>query len=127
MLQKITAIRILLGIHLIMMIWQFLVLAKIIPYHIFLVGKINVNKELVPFMTISILISATLIAGLIVKLANIKHQFLNEIVNGTLWVFVVLFALNSIKNISSGDWLVMSLGTALTIISSFLCWKIVKE
>jgi hypothetical protein len=120
-------IKIFLVINAVMLILQLLVLVKIIPYHVFWVGKINPEEQLVPFMSISILMDVILIGMLLIKLKDTQHNIVKNIVNGIIWIFALIFAINTIKNLFSDDLIVLVLGTALSFISSFLCWRIVKK
>ena len=120
-------IKIFLVINAVMLILQLLVLIKIIPYHVFWVGKINPEEQLVPFMSISILMDVILISVLLIKLKDIQGKILKNMVDGIIWVYVIIFAINTIKNLFSDDLIVLVLGTTFTIVSSFLCWRIVKK
>lgn len=110
-----------------MLILQLLILVKIIPYHVFWVGKINPEEQLASFMSISILMDVILISVLLIKLKDIQGKIFKNVANGILWAFVLIFALNTIKNLFSDNLIVLVFGTTLAIISSFLCWRIVKE
>lgn len=120
-------IKIFLVINAVMLILQLLVLVRIIPYHVFWVGKINPEEQLVPFMSISILMDVILISVLLIKLKDIQGKILKNMVDGIIWVYVIIFAINTIKNLFSDDLIVLVLGTTFTIVSSFLCWRIVKK
>lgn len=127
MLQKITAIKILLVLHSLVILFQVLVLLQILPYHIVWAGKINTKEQMFDFMSVSILINVLLILILLIKWKNITNNTSNKIINGLIWAFVLIFALNTIGNLFSESWIELIFGTTLTIISSFLCWRIVKE
>jgi len=44
-----------------------------------------------------------------------------------IWVFVFLFALNTLGNLFAENLIEQILGTLLTFISATLCWIIVKK
>lgn len=127
MLTPKTAIKILLVLHSLVILFQVLVLLQVLPYHIVWAGKINTKEQMVGFMSVSILINALLILILLIKWKNITNNISNKIINGLIWAFVLIFALNTIGNLFSESWIELIFGTTLTIISSFLCWRIVKE
>lgn len=127
MLTQKGTIKMFLVINAVMLILQLLILVKIIPYHVFWVGKINPEEQLAPFMSISILMDVILISVLLIKLKDIQGKIFKNVANGILWAFVLIFALNTIKNLFSDNLIVLVFGTTLAIISSFLCWRIVKE
>ena len=120
-------IKIFLVINAVMLILQLLVLVRIIPYHVFWVGKINPEEQLAPFMSISILMDVILIGMLLIKLKDTQHNIVKNIANGIIGVFALIFAINTIKNLFSDDLIVLVLGTTLSFISSFLCWRIIKK
>lgn len=127
MLTPKTAIKILLVLHSLVILFQVLVLLQILPYHIVWAGKINTKEQMFGFMSVSILINVLLILILLIKWKNITNNTSNKIINGLIWAFVLIFALNTIGNLFSESWIELIFGTTLTIISSFLCWRIVKE
>ena len=79
------------------------------------------------FETISILVNAILIFVLHIKFKNIRNNISNKIINFIIWIFVVLFALNSIGNLFAKSLIELLLGIVLTLVSSILCWIIVKK
>ena len=79
------------------------------------------------FETVSILINTLLIAILYIKSKNIKNNVSNKVVNAIIWVFVFLFAINTIGNLFAKSMIEQILGTTLTFISSVLCWIIVSK
>ncbi len=122
-----TAISIMVGILFIVLSFHFCVLFELIPYSVVWAGRINSIDEMRIFEVISILINTFLIIILFVKKKNIKNQVTNKVVNIVIWSFVFLFALNAIGNLFAKSSIESIVGTALTFISSLLCWRIVKK
>jgi hypothetical protein len=126
-LNKETAIKLMIGMLTIVLIFHVGVIVEIIPYTIVWAGKINSIDEMRVFEIISILINALLLVVLYIKSYNIKNNISNRIINFIIWVFVFLFAINTIGNLFARSFIELILGTGLTSISSLLCWIIVKK
>lgn len=127
MLRKNTALNLMIGLLSIVIIFHLCVLFEIISYKIVWAGKINSVDEMKVFEIISIVINVLLIIILLFKSKNIKKNVSNRIVNVIIWVFVFLFALNTIGNLFAKSMIEQVLGTAVTFVSSVLCWIIVRK
>jgi hypothetical protein len=127
MLSKTTALKLMIGLLSIVLVFHFCVLFEIISYKIVWAGKINSLDEMRVFESVSILINTLLITILYIKSKNIKNNVSNKVVNAIVWVFVFLFALNTIGNLFAKSMIEQILGTTLTFISSVLCWIIVRK
>jgi len=98
-LTKIQAIRILLIIISSTLLLHALILIKIIPYNIAWGGRIQTDEAMYVFETLSILLNLILGIALLIKGSFIKQFVGPKIVNVTLWIFLLLFALNTIGNL----------------------------
>lgn len=127
MINKEIALKLMTGLLSIVLLFHLCVLFEIISYENVWAGKINSLDEMRVFETISIIINALLITILFFKSKNIKNNVSNKVVNGIIWIFVFLFALNTIGNLFAESIIEQILGTALTFISSVLCWIIVRK
>lgn len=127
MVTKDLAIKAMIGILSIVIIFHFLVLFQMIPYEIVWAGKIKSVEEMQAFETVSILINFLLLIVMFVKSKNLKENKTNKFINAIIWIFVVLFALNTLGNLFAKTIIEQILGTFLTFLSSILCWLIVKE
>lgn len=127
MINKKTALKLMIGLLSIVLVFHFCVLFEIISYKLVWAGKINTLDEMRVFETVSIFINTLLIAILYIKSKNIKNNVSNKAVNIIIWIFVFLFALNTVGNLFAKNVIEQTLGTALTFISSLLCWIIVKK
>ena len=108
-------------------LFHVLVLVQVIPYTIVWAGKINTVEEMVTMETVSIAINVILILVLSLKGNYIKSKISPGILNAIIWLFVFVFALNTIGNLFSKSSLELYLFTALTFISTLLCLRIVLE
>jgi len=127
MLSKSIALNLMIGLLSIVIIFHLCVLFEIISYKIVWAGKINSLDEMRVFETISIAVNVLLLSTLFVKSKNIRNNVPNRIVNLIIWVFVFLFVLNTVGNLFAKSMIEQVLGTALTLISSVLCWTIVRK
>ena len=127
MISKKIALKLLIGLLSIILIFHLFVLFEIISYKIVWAGKLNSKEEMYVFEAVSILINFFLIIVLYIKYRNIKKSETNRIINMIIWVFVFLFALNTLGNLFAENLIEQILGTLLTFISATLCWIIVKK
>lgn len=124
MTQK-NALKIMLGLLLLVILFHSMVLFQVIPYSIVWAGKLNSFEEMLVFEIISIAVNMFLIGVLLVKSGYFRSIISPKIINGIIWLFVLIFALNTIGNLFSKSWIELILGTSLTLISTILCFIIV--
>lgn len=109
------------------LIFHFLVILKIIPYNIVWAGKIENDAQMNLFESISILINFILLTAILVK-GNVLRLKINRIIiQVILYIFVVIFALNTVGNLFAKMGLETYIFTPLTFISAFLCLRIALE
>lgn len=127
MISKKIALKLMIGLLSIVVIFHLCVLFEIISYEKVWAGKIDSLVEMRVFESISIVINVLLIVMLFFKSKNSKNNKTNKTVNVILWIFVFLFALNTIGNLFAKTMIERTLGTGVTFISAVLCWIIVKK
>lgn len=127
MISKRIALKLMIGLLSIVLTFHLCVLFEIISYKIVWAGKLKSKEEMYVFEAVSILINFFLIIVLCIKSQNIKKSETNRIINIIIWVFVFLFALNTLGNLFAKNLIEQILGTLLTFISATLCWIIVKK
>jgi len=121
-----TAIQIMLGLLSMVIVFHFCIMAKVIPYHIAWGGQITNDTEMYVFETISIVINLFLGFILLMKGNYIAFQFREKIVNRVLWIFVVIFILNTVGNIfAKTDF--EKFFAVLTLLFALLIWKILRK
>jgi hypothetical protein len=120
-------IKIMLGLLTAVLLFHILVLFRIIPYEIVWAGKLNSVNDMYTFESMSILINSILITTLLLKGEYLKLQIPEKIINGILWFFVILFALNTVGNLLAKTVFEKAVFAPLTLISSILLWKIVNK
>ena len=119
------AIKIMLGMLLAVVIFHLCIITKIIPYEITWGGRLQNDSEMYVFETISIIINLFLGFVLLMKGGYIKFYFKRSAVNVILWIFLILFVLNTIGNIIAKTNFEKAFAV-LTLISAFLIWVILK-
>jgi hypothetical protein len=106
-------------------VFHLLILLKVIPYDIAWGGRLSNDQEMYVFETVSIGINLLLGWVVLMKCDLVRFKFSSRIVNTILWVFFVLFILNTVGNIVAVSNLEKSFAV-LTALSAFLIWKIVR-
>jgi hypothetical protein len=102
-----------------------LIFLKVIPYDIAWGGRLSNDQEMYVFETVSIGINLLLGWVVLMKCDLVRFKFSTRIVNTVLWIFFVLFILNTVGNIVAVSNLEKSFAV-LTALSAFLIWKIVR-
>lgn len=121
------ALKFMIGLLVVVVLFHFSILFQIIPYTIVWAGKLNTVNEMYAFEAASIAINLFLILILALKGHYIKHQIPEKWLNGILWFFVVVFALNTIGNLFAKTVFEKVVFTPLTLISAILIWIILKK
>lgn len=120
-----TSINILLGLLIAVILFHIAVIAKAIPYDIAWGGRLQNDSEMYVFETISILINLFLGLLLLMKGDYVKFQFKERTIDIILWIFLVLFVLNTVGNIFAKTNFEKSFAV-LTFVSAILIWTILK-
>ena len=95
MINNKNTIRLLVGLLSLVIIFHFLILVKIIPFGIAWGGRLKSAEEMYVFESISIALNLFLIWILSLKSKNVK----SKLINFALWIFFVVFSLNTIGNL----------------------------
>ena len=119
------AIKLMLSIIIAVTIFHLSILLKIIPYEITWGGRLKNDSEMYVFETISILVNFILGLTLLIKGNYIKQIISLKSVNIILWIFLILFGLNTIGNIFAKTNF-EKIFSILTLSSSILIWIILK-
>ncbi len=120
------AIKIFLGLLILIVLFHLCIITKIIPYDITWGGRLTNDIEMYIFETISILINVFLSWVLLMKGNFVKYKFSNQLVNVILWIFFAIFILNTIGNIFAKTFF-EKFFAILTGISAILIWNIIKQ
>lgn len=108
-------------------LFHILILAEIIPYNIVWGGKFQNVHQMWIFEAVSVLINAFMILVVAIKGQVIKFRVSVKIINVLLWLFVVLFVLNTVGNLLAKTTTETVIFTPITFVSAILCFRIVKR
>ena len=115
-----------LGLLAAVILFHIAIIAKVIPYNIAWGGRLQNDQEMYVFETMSILINAFLGLVLLMKASYIKFRFRGKAINIILWIFLVLFVLNTIGNLFAKTNFEKSFAV-LTFVFAILIWMILKS
>lgn len=107
--------------------FHLLVAVQVIPYTIVWAGKLNTIEEMSTMETVSIGINTFMILVLLLKANYINNSIRPWVINALIWIFVVVFAVNTIGNLFAKTAFELYFFTALTFISTLLCLRIVLD
>lgn len=120
------AIKIMLYLLVAVTLFHLCIVLKIIPYEITWGGRLKNHSEMYVFESISIIVNLFLFSILLVKGKYLREFVPMKIVNLTLWVFLVLFGLNTVGNILAKTNFERFF-TLLTLASTILIWIILRK
>lgn len=126
-ISKAQALKIIIGLMTAIIVFHLLILVRIIPYEIVWAGKLTSVNEMYVFEIVSILVNVLLITVLLLKGNVIKHKINDKIINGILWFFVLVFALNTFGNLLAKSLFEKVVFTPITLISALLIWIIIRK
>lgn len=104
------------------LIFHLCIISQLIPYSIVWAGKLTSEKEMYQFESISILIN--FIYALLIFVELKKSRPITKIL---LWIFVLLFSLNTIVNLFAESKLEMLIFTPYTFILALFTARILLE
>jgi len=120
------AIKIFLGLLISVVLFHICIILKIIPYDIAWGGRLKNDAEMYVFETISILINIFLSIVLLMKGEIVKFRFSYKVINAILWIFFVIFILNTIGNLFAQTFF-EKFFALLTGFSAILIWNIAMK
>jgi len=123
---KSISIKLLIGLLTLVILFHGCIMAKIIPYGIAWGGRLENDTQMYIFESVSILINAFLITVLLLKANYIHHRFSDKWLHGILWVFQLLFILNTVGNILAKTNF-EKFFAILTFAFAMLIWIILKK
>lgn len=121
------AIRTMLFLLFAIIIFHLLIIFGVIPFSIVWGGRLTTQEEMLLFESISILINSFLVFILLVKGKYLKIKLPQLFLQLVLWIFVLLFFLNTIGNLMAETSLETIIFTPITLLFSILCARIAIE
>ena len=100
------------------------VLLGLVPFAYVWGGKLQTVEEMYVFESASIAINLLLIGLVLFKAGWLATPVPLKLLNGLLWLFVVIFALNTAGNLAAETTLETLLATPLTFILALACWRL---
>lgn len=120
------AIKIILVLLSMVIIFHALIIIKIIPYNIAWGGRLQTDEQMYIFESASILINLLLGFILLMKGNYFKYQFKSKTLNIVLWIFLMLFIINTLGNIFAQTTF-EKMFAFLTLLLAFLVWVILRR
>ncbi|MFY7861795.1 MAG: hypothetical protein ACOVP5_06160 [Chitinophagales bacterium] len=90
-------------------------------------GRLKTQEEMFVFESISLALNAYLLLIILQKANWIKQLFSPKVQNVSLWIFTVIFSLNTLGNLLANNLFEKIAGTAMTLFSAYACWIIVRK
>lgn len=103
------------------------VLIGVVPYTIVWAGKLKSLEEMYLFESISIGLNLFLMAVILQRFRFLRPMVKDGMLDFILWIFVLIFSLNTVGNLFSKSTIELILGTTLTLVSALLCWVMVRK
>ena len=120
------AIKTMLYLLVAVILFHLCIMLKIVPYEITWGGRLKNDFQMYIFETISVIINLFLFLILLIKGKYLREFISMKIENITLWIFFILFGLNTIGNILAKTNF-EKFFTLLTLASSILIWIILSK
>jgi uncharacterized membrane protein len=98
------------------LVLHFIILLKLIPYHLVWGGRLKSDKEMYRFEIFSILINLLFVIVILVQGNFLTIDIPKKIIAYALWLMSGLFLLNTLGNITSKNKLEQRLFTPITIL-----------
>ncbi len=121
-----TTIHLILGIIAAVSLMHLLILFGVINYQNAWGGRLKNEQQMYVFETLSLLINLFLVYVLLIKAGYIKGILSGKAIRVVLWIYCLLFALNTIGNllaVSSFE----KMFSLLTLLLCLLIWKVVRD
>ncbi len=111
----------------IVLTFHLLIFTELIPYDKVWAGRLNSVEEMKSFEVFSILLNIFMLSVLLIKYKLLKKKKTNKIVDVFIWIFTVIFTLNTLGNLFAKNKIELVLGSLLTLTSAILCFIIAKK
>ena len=121
-----TAIKIMLYLLVAVILFHLCIMLKIVPYEITWGGRLKNDSEMYIFETISIVVNLFLFSIILIKGRYFKGCISMKIVNIILWIFFIIFGLNTIGNLLAKTYF-EKFFTLLTLAFSILIWIMLRK
>jgi hypothetical protein len=127
LVTKKQALKIMQGLLIAVVIFHLSIITRLIPHDIVWAGKLKTVQEMYTFEAVSIAINLFLITLLMLKERSVNSSRADKVLNVFLWLFILLFAANTIGNLMAKTLFEKLVFTPLTFLFTLLLWRIVKK
>ena len=110
----------LIALNIVALIYHLIIITELIPYNEVWGGRLETREQMFQFETVSIVINSIILIVVLVKGEYLKLKIPSKFMNILLWIFVILFALNTLGNIFAESIWEAIIFTPVTLISSIL-------
>ena len=104
--------------------YHVIIIAELIPFEAVWGGRLKNSEEMRQFEFISIAINLFMLLVILIKARFIKVNIPNLIINTFLWLFAILFTINTVGNLFSVSIWETIIFAPLTLISAILCVRL---
>ena len=118
------AIKTLIVLTLIALAYHIIIITELIPYDAVWGGRLKSREQMLQFESVSIAINLFMLVVILIKGTYIKIKIPKLIVTSFLWLFAILFALNTVGNLFSVSIWETIIFTPITLISAVLCLRL---
>lgn len=113
--------KILIVLFSLILIFHFLIVFGTIPYQNVWAGRLKSREEMLKFESFSIILNAIFMAVVLVKANLINIKVPKKVINVSLWIMAIVFALNTIGNLFAIGSLEKYIATPVTFLLSIFC------
>lgn len=121
------AVRSIVSLQALVIAFHLTVITGIVPYTIVWGGRLGNVRDMIVFESASILINLLLLSCTALKTRRMNKGASVKILNGFIWAFALLFALNTIGNLFAKASIETIIFTPLTFILAVLCGRVAME
>lgn len=121
------AVLAMMSLLIVVIVYHVLIITGVIPYEATWGGKLKTKEEMYRFEAISISMNLLIFLVVAIKGGYVKAIRPGKLITLLLWVFAVLFALNTLGNILSENSLETIIFTPITLLFSLFCYRMAVE
>jgi len=121
------AVNTILIIALLVFVFHLLIISDIIPYQYVWGGRLESNEQMLIFESFSMIINLFIIFIISIKGSYLRPYLSSKTVKVFLWIFSILFGLNTIGNLLSITSLEAIIATPITFILALMFLRLATE
>ena len=111
----------------VILLFHFSILTQLIPYKIVWGGKLTSQKQMIGFEIVSIIVNLFIVLIVCLKGQHIRNSISEKVINAFLWVFFIIFSLNTFGNMFAESFVEKIVFTPLTLLLTICFWLILKD